>query len=131
MAMAEWLLNAIKTNTGLELDRRFGRITRPGRCDGCGLIVLRGLDDPDCGMPATVDPMTLTTLGEVWSVLDGRKTYRLYGSTPFTTGMWYRLPYNRERSPVGKKDGSGVVRVVAQHRCNYPIPNFMGLTEDG
>ena len=129
MAIPDWLLKQIQTNTGLELDRKFGKNARTGRCNKCGLIVLRGLDDPDCGMAATVDPTTLTVLGEVWAVVDGRKTYRLYGTTVFTMGLWYRMPFNRVHSPVGDKDQSGIVKVVAEHRCGYPIPNSMGLTE--
>ncbi|MBO0879943.1 MAG: hypothetical protein J2P17_06160 [Mycobacterium sp.] len=75
----------------------------------CGLPVRRFLYN---AMPLYLDDMPLTELGELDAVLNGVKTFSVYGSN-----LIRRTPAEIEQfpNPIGGQ-------ILREHRCRVPVP---------
>jgi hypothetical protein len=84
----------------------------------CGIPTLAGIDGRVAGLDTWCDLGQLSPHGELQAMLDGRRTYRLYGGELDPRDRWNTLghPASHDRP------------VFAEHRCGQPIPANWCLT---
>ena len=81
-------------------------------CRHCHLPAVAGIDDN--GLTTWCDPGELSPDGELQALLDGRRTWDLYGGTGLTL---------RTRSAIAYRPAGDQRRpVLAEHRCHQAIP---------
>lgn len=122
MALERWMLKHLETVTGGDFTSGLSRHPKIRICNVCKMYVIAGLDDE--WRKAVVDMVTITAVGEAWALLDGRKTYRIYGSiVGRTIELWPREWWNVRGDTVGKVyEASGRVKVMTEHRCFKLVP---------
>jgi len=112
--MAPWLKRMLEERGTLDPDG-VSRRARTTFCDGCGAVVVRGLDDARCALVATVDPTPIGAVGEVLARLAGRETYEL---------RWVSSRYeldHRDQFQIAGRPPVGV-HACAEHRCAGALP---------
>lgn len=78
----------------------------------CGQHILVGLDADRAAITAQLDPYPLTPAGEVWALVNGRRTWQLNGT--------HLQP--RDRWNIPGKPPNATRTVLTWHHCNDPIP---------
>ena len=112
MSLPKWLKERLGTPTR-------NRGCRHVKCAfGCRGDVLVGFDEDDMALPAIVDPVPLSALGEALARVEGRRTYRL-GRHKEGLALWYRNAMHIRNHPAGTE-----TIVVADHVCGVrPLPS--------
>lgn len=89
------------------------RTVRIRLCSRCHNPILTGLDADICALPARVDPVPVSELGEALARIDNRCTYD-YVKTRAVPVLEYRESWTiaaPRRFPV-----------LAEHKCGHPLP---------
>jgi hypothetical protein len=115
-----WMLKQLEIKTGGIYTTGLSRHPRLTRCRGCGLSTHRGLDDE--WNEAIIDYDPLSDIGEAWWLLNGKKTYRLYGSMEVTRELWRRHAWSIPLWKNGDTDGAGKVIIIGEHICHLKKP---------
>lgn len=92
------------------------RVAKADLCPRCDRPRLYGLDDDWCALDSKVDPEPLSALGEVQATIAGLRTFELRRSRE-----GFSLDRRHEGSIRGRPAGSGVVDVLAEHRCGVVL----------
>jgi hypothetical protein len=92
------------------------RQARASTCPTCGGWRIHGLDADMAALPAMCDPEPLSALGEAQATILGLRTYDLS-----RCGAGYQLDGRDHFHVKGRPAGSGVVDVLAEHRCGAAL----------
>ena len=112
-------IRAMLEAQGLMVDRMTRRVSAR-TCRECHAPILAAIAGDVAGIPAYVDPVPLSPLGEALAVLCGRYTCSL---RPAARGLRLDL---RDSYHITEAAGSGRYDVVAQHRCGAaPLPEAL------
>lgn len=111
-----WLWRHLE-QTGVLGPDRLGRAARATACPHCHQPTLTGLDNDLCAGTARVDPHPVGAVGETLAQLTGRATYTLH-----RTAGRYELQIRDPWQIAGQPAGIGRNDVLAEHRCNSPLP---------
>lgn len=107
MNVPKWLKDRIGVPTR-------GRGCKATKCLVCQQSILAGLDEDQMAMPALVDPIPLSPLGEALALMDGRHTYKLARHKQ-GLALWRRTHFNIRAHPASEE-----TIVVADHKCGGP-----------
>lgn len=83
---------------------------------GCGALVVCGLDDDVCALPATCDPSPLDHTGELAALLAGFRTYSLDDKSQ----LWFR------DADAIKAKWRGTI--LPEHKCGQPATAATEMT---
>jgi len=97
------------------IDHLISRKARLSKCAKCHCMVLIGIDE---GIAEEVDPIPLTTVGEVLAVMDRRKTF---GFT--VAGVIYHRNAGRMKTDARWK----LPIIVAKHKCGMPLVSAIDI----
>lgn len=92
------------------------RRARATECPKCQARTLRGLDADLAALVAHADPEPLSALGEAQATILGLRTFELNRH-----GAGYELDWRDDTHVAGRPAGSGVVDVLAEHRCGSAL----------
>lgn len=109
--MPDWLKRQLVA-TGVLTESGLGRKAQLRRHRPCGLPIMLGLDADLCAFEVRCDLGQLDTRGEVMALLEGRRTYELN----------VRGELNRRDHWAIRARPPSRVTVLAEHRCDAPIP---------
>lgn len=111
-SMPAWLKRHL-IDTGVLTESGLGRKARLRRHQRCGIPTLAGLDADLLAFEASCDLGELTAAGEANALLEGRRTYELSVRSEL---------HHRDRYAIKARPAGGSTTVLAEHRCDQPIP---------
>lgn len=88
------------------------RQAKASTCRRCDAYRIHGLDSDYAALPAFADPEPLSAFGEVQATIAGLRTYELSRH-----GSGHRIDGRDFTHVKGRPAGSGLVDVLAEHRC--------------
>lgn len=113
--MDPWLRQHL-ADIGAMTESGLTRKAQPRRCRKCNEVVIVGLDDDVCAAETYADPTPLSTLGEVVTLLEGRRTVAL-ASEGGRRVLHIRDDFQIRGRPAGSTPRWDVLRA---HRCGSP-----------